>query len=351
MNKLIGFIASCALIGLVGCSSSQKTADYTTTNAVEKAATMATDVSSQATTGLDAAGNAVFPTGDMYPPNARAGECYARVNVPAKTEPVEETIVLKEASEKIETIEATFEEQDQVVILQEERIEYKTVPATYKVIEEQIEVKAASTKLVTVPAVYETQEEQVLKTPARKYWKQGTGPVTKVDEATGEILCLVEEPAVYETVKKTVLVTPETTQEVEVPAVYETFKKKVIDEPARTEEVIIPAITEVRKVKVMVNPPTSTVTTIPAETKVVTRDKIVQESSIEWQSILCKTNTTPGVVTKLQQALSDKGYNPGGIDGVMGSQTLRAVSKYQADNGLASGGLTMETLQHLNLAI
>ena len=42
----------------------------------------------------------------------------------------------------------------------------------------------------------------MLVTPARTYWKKGRGPIERVDNATGEIMCLIEEPAVYKDVTK-----------------------------------------------------------------------------------------------------------------------------------------------------
>src|ERR1700728_1007838 len=39
-------------------------------------------------------------------------------------------------------------------------------------------------------------------------------------------------------------------------------------------------------------------------------------------------------VKHVQQTLSDKGYNPGPVDGQMGPQTREAIGKYQKDQGL-----------------
>ena len=52
---------------------------------------------------------------------------------------------------------------------------------------------------------------------------------------------------------------------------------------------------------------------------------------------------------KLQRALVSKGYDPGKIDGVVGVQTMRALTRYQTENSLPSGKLTIETLQRLNV--
>ncbi len=44
-------------------------------------------------------------------------------------------------------------------------------------------------------------------------------------------------------------------------------------------------------------------------------------------------------VRKLQDALTQLGYNPGAIDGIFGSQTQAAVRTFQRDKGLVQDGI------------
>ncbi len=56
-------------------------------------------------------------------------------------------------------------------------------------------------------------------------------------------------------------------------------------------------------------------------------------------------------VRKLQQALTDNGYDTGGIDGIYGEKTKNAVIKYQRDNGLKADGIAgAETLARLGIS-
>ena len=68
------------------------------------------------------------------------------------------------------------------------------------------------------------------------------------------------------------------------------------------------------------------------------------DSRLEWREILCETNTTPGLVSRLQQALNKEGYKAGKVDGVLGSQTMAAVQSYQRDKKMPSGQLTLSVL-------
>jgi len=257
-------------------------------------------------------------------PDAKPGECYAKVITPAQFTTRTEEVVVQEASERIETIDAKYERVDQTVVVKEssqlltvvparfkkesqkvevlaagtawtskvgnktipaspdalehiarsgvdlsavdsggcfveyyEAAKYKTevvqivvkpafekitiIPAVYESAEEQVVIKEASNEVVDVPAVYRTQTESVLVEPARSVWKENCGVVERLDNATGETLCLVEVPARYETLTKTVLDSPATTKAVNIPAVYKTIKVQRLVQPASEKRENIPA--------------------------------------------------------------------------------------------------------------
>jgi peptidoglycan hydrolase-like protein with peptidoglycan-binding domain len=55
-------------------------------------------------------------------------------------------------------------------------------------------------------------------------------------------------------------------------------------------------------------------------------------------------------VRQVQEALKDKGHDPGPIDGVMGSQTKQALREFQKANGLKqTGTLDSQTKEKLNI--
>lgn len=256
-------------------------------------------------------------------PDAKPGECYAKVITPPKFATRTEEVVVQDASERIDTIPAKFELAEQTVVVKEasrrisvtpavfgeefEKIEvraaetswvlsgsgsapaspgalegivrsgielagvdagacfreyytqaeYKTettrilkregsekivvLPAQYETADERVVVKEGFTRNVDVPATYRTESESVLVEPARSVWKKGRGPIEKLDNTTGEIMCLVEVPARYETLTKTVLDKPASTKSVDVPAVYKTVKVRRLVKPAsESREVIDP---------------------------------------------------------------------------------------------------------------
>lgn len=273
-----------------------------------------------------AAGFAGDPSlgGDLLPPNAATGECYARVWVdavyetqeeqvlaveasskinviPAQYETVTETLEVSAASSRLETIPAvygtetetikvsdgtrtwrvankrdgapasqallaaatahginldaaspgmcfhehyvpeTYRTETEQVLVKAATETVNVVPARYEQVEETVLVQEASTRLVQVPAEYGTEEERIIDKPAHTIWKRGTGPIQRIDEATGEIMCLVEVPATYKTITRRVLKSPARTETVEVPAVYKTVSVRKEVESASEQRTPVPA--------------------------------------------------------------------------------------------------------------
>ena len=167
----------------------------------------------------------------LYPPNARPGECYAKVYIPPKYAIKTEKVVAKDPG-------------------------YKLVckPPVYKTVTERVLVKQPGYKLICKPPVYKTVTERVLVRPATTEWRKGSGittPIPKGGRVT-DVNCLVKVPPKYKTVTKKVLVKPAETVKVPIPPKYKTVTKKVLVKPAETVKVPIPPkySTVTKKVKV-----------------------------------------------------------------------------------------------------
>lgn len=293
----------------------------------------------------------VNPADYMLPADAKTGECYARVLIPPVFSTSSEQVLIRSASEKINIVPADYEWGSESVLVKESSERLEVVPATYEWIEERVMVKPPRAELRVVPAEYETVTEKILVTPARTYWKKGRGPIEKVDNATGEIMCLVKEPAVYKQVATKVLKKPETVREIEIPAEYTSVKKMVLKTPPSTKKITIPAKHESVKVLKQVRPADETKTVVPAEYRTVPTREMVEPSRVEWQPVLCETNISNDLVRELQRALQAKGHTPGPIDGIYGPLTQNAVRSYQKAGKLATGGLTYETLRALKISM
>lgn len=289
-------------------------------------------------------------SGDLLPPNAKTGECYSRVLTPAvyRTESTE--MLKKAAGYRIEVSNPTYEWVTEEVLVKEASEVAEIVPARYEWKVERVLVADSYERLKTIPAVYETKTERVLVKPAYTTWKKGRGPIEKVSNSTGEIMCLVEIPAQYKTISSRVIVKPASIVKEFHDAKYKDVKKRVMVEGPKMVKRTIPAVYKTIKVKKIASPAEERRIEIPAVYQTVTKKVKVSDSILEWRSILCETNTTGDVVRNLQRALLAAGYNPGPIDGVLGRETLQAVKDYQQAKGLAAGQLTIETIRSLGVS-
>ncbi|MDH3511373.1 MAG: peptidoglycan-binding protein [Gammaproteobacteria bacterium] len=297
--------------------------------------------------------------GQLFPPDAKPGRCYARVLTPGQYKEDTESVLLRQASERVEIIPARYETVDERVLVREASTRLEIIPARYETKEERVLVQPESTVIEEIPATYKTVSEQVLVSPARTEWKRGsaasflgTGNVVQSRTTdTGEIMCLVEVPAQYRTVNQTVVDQPARTREIKVPAQYNTIKKTVLVEPAKTREIKVPA--EYGKVKVtkLVSPAKQRRIDIPAEYGTVNKRSKVSEDQLEWRQVLCDVNMTSDNVRKLQATLNDRGYNAGPVDGKIGALTLNGANAFAKANGLPAGSnyIAIEVADKLGL--
>jgi hypothetical protein len=287
----------------------------------------------------------------LFPPDAKAGECWARVFIAPTYRTVSEQVLKHGESERLELIPAQYGWEEKSVLVKEASERMEIIPAKYQWVEEKVLVKPESKKLVEVPAKYEMQQEKVLVKAAHTVWKKGRGPIEKIDHATGEIMCLVEVPASYNTVSRRVMVSAPATKEFFIPAEYKTIKKRVVLEPPKERRIQIPAEYKTVKVRKMISSAKERKIAIPAEYQTITRTEMANDGHMEWQRILCETNVNPEIIKEVQLTLRSTGHDPGRIDGVIGRHTGSALKSYQRANNLGEGGLTYETLQHMKISL
>lgn len=360
MKKLVLVTAISSAVFLSGCSSTggqsgsvgqDYEAELEARNDEIQQLQQKLDASQQARTSSSNTSTQQSSGSDLLPPNAKPGQCFARVYTPPTYRTDNEKVLKAEGYDVIEITPAVYGTEAKTVMTNEATEVLEVIPAVYGWKEEQVLVSPEITELQRVPAEYGIKEDQLLVKPAHSIWKKGSGPITKVNESTGEIMCLVEVPAVYETVKKRVLVSPEATKQVVVKdAVYKTVKTKVVKEPARTVSKVIPAEYDTVTVNKLVKEATTQSTNIPAVYETVDTTVKVSDGFLKWAPILCETNVTGDIIRQLQQALNDEGYKAGPADGVYGWKTTNAVRQYQKDKQMAGDGqLTIALVDSLGI--
>lgn len=274
-------------------------------------------------------------------PDAQPGECYAKVITPPQFEITTEEVVIQEAAERIETIEAVYNEVEKTLVIVEaskalavedtvfetevERVEIRAaekswtstigdvvipaspdalehiarsgvdlesvtagscfteyfIEAKYETRTEEVLIREASENITVVPAQFETVQERI-----------------EVKEASTEV---VDVPAVYRTETESVLVEParnvwqhcglvertDTTAGeimclVKVPERFETLTKTVLDRAATTKTISIPAVYRTIEVQRMVEPALEEREDVPAEYQTVSKRVKVADPVFFW---------------------------------------------------------------------
>jgi len=250
-------------------------------------------------------------TADL-PPNAVAGECYAKALIPATYKTVTERHLTQEASERIEI-----------------------VPAEFKWVEDRITVKEASTQLEAVPAEYKWQEKTIEVKPAHTGWvMQSVADCVLPDksslkaEAFCQVFCLRTTPPVYKTIRTQCLVTPASVRQIAIAAEYQTVRRQVVASAATTRKVCI-----------------------PAEYENIDRTVLVCPERVKWAHIVCEDKLTSDTVNQVKSALLVSGFKPGPLNGKFSQEDRVALNAFQQKSGLGVGQLSYETLKQLGVSL
>jgi len=137
----------------------------------------------------------------------------------------------------------------------------------------------------------------------------------------------------------------------ETPAKFETVEQKLVKTPGSFESVAVPAVFKNVPIQKLVSDATVKKSPIAEVKKSFIKRVKVSDASLQWRPVLCDTNMTDHTILDIQEALADKGYNPGLIDGVLGKGTLDALEKFQKEKNLAQGGITYATLDALGVEL
>lgn len=288
----------------------------------------------------------------LPPTNAKPGQCFAKVLVPAVYDKVPQTVMIRPETSRVTRIPAVYRDVEKRILVEEESHVLEIIPAEYETVSERVMVEPERVETRIVPASFRTETKQVLVSPARSEWKVGRGAHEKVDAATGEIMCLVEIPAVYKSIEVQVVDEPEKADEQVLPARFVEVTRKRMKTPPQTRKKVIPARYETITVKELVTPAREETQTIAAKMATVEQTRLVSEASVQWREILCETNTTAEVVLEIQKQLVARGHSIGTTpNGNYGPATRAAIAEFQKQNGLETGGLTINTLRKLGVNV
>ena len=322
---------------------------------------------------------------------AKPGQCFARLLMAPQFQMANQRTLVAEARTESHTVPEVAEWVMQDVMVQPEHVMRKVLPAVTHVVTETQVITPAGFRDEVTPARYETRIEHVLVQPERQVWTQkagiatgaalvtpgdhlpvryradgtltwpGKAPVSiQASDDTAQYLqkgsaqtvyCLQVLPAVYEDRRSQVVVEPEHVRHIEIPAVTRQVQRTVIDVPEHEEEYTIPAVYQKQKAKRIITPAHTETVDIPAVYQNVTTQQVVSEAQPVWREVLCDKNASPELVSQIQRELNKRGYGAGPVDGQLGTSTVAAMQRFQADKGLAQGQVSVESVKALGIGL
>lgn len=324
---------------------------------------------------------------------ATPGMCFYEHYKPANIQKNEESVLITQATEMLEVIPASYSASSQAVQVRPESNRYLATPVKFKTVTERVLVEPAKSVWkkgeglvqkvdnltgdimcrVEIPAVYKEFSRQVVDTrpnatlipvpntmktfetsvlgadaqevrkpvaatyetvetfetigePSYSWAAGAPGDDDEMGKHTGKVVCLKETPAVIKTFEQTLVKTPGSFEAATVAAVYK-------DVPTKN----------------LVSNAVISKTPIIAKNQSFTKTTKVSDARLEWRPVLCETNLSTDTISAIQKALGERGYEMGEQSGVIDQSMFSSLEKFQKDENLAQGGLTLTTVKALGI--
>lgn len=265
--------------------------------------------------------------------------CRKNVLTPAVFKSTEKELRTFEGSPDYNNIPATIEWDTVRFQIAPARFPHETVPATYREVTEKVTTLRRRIEVIGKAAKYKTINKPVTTKEAYTRWKTGCAAIEPLQ-------CIVREPAKHQVIEQTFIDIPASVMQVERPEQTIEFTRKVLVSPGKGHGKPIPAqykevkIGRVSKVwRLIANPQPDQHTSIPIQVK-------VRPERLRPTPALCYERAEQAEMQLIQQRLRHHGY-PVDLNGAADQQTLEAIVKFQQDNQLPIGAITIETLRKL----
>ena len=275
--------------------------------------------------GVASAGGTTPALPSAVPSNPSAGECYARVKIPARYETQSRSVKVEDGFTKYQVEQPLISSRAHEVMVKEPSVEYRVRQPRYESVTEKLMVRPAYEKLKVAPPQFQTITETVQVSSSRLIWKKGNpaqlraqgyvihstanagpggqgyssttqygavnGPEATLCADSCEIWCLVEEPGQSVSYNRKVLSQPSMIYRVPVAAKYQSITKQVLVDPGGVEEIPIPAKYQTVMMEDVIPARATGSYDVPAVYNDVAVNVPVEDERWEWRRVVCETGT------------------------------------------------------------
>lgn len=276
--------------------------------------------------------------------------CPSRVLLPLLSRPSSTNVTVYEPSLRYDTTPVQIGYGERKVKIADGYDEYTVIPAKFGEVIDTIEVQRERIEITTIPATYRTETKRVKVKDATQRWNPTCAAVQQTASAESvPAHCLLAVPAEYTDVTRQVVAEPARTVKTLIPSRTQTITRKVLLEPAKVVRKEVPAVYTNVKLARIEHAATVTTTPQPERLQAIPTQQTTRADRVITMSALCEATVSPATILQLQQQLHQCGYYQGTPDSILGPKTRAALTHFQEDNQLASGAITVESLQKLQL--
>ena len=313
------------------------------------------------------------------PVDPKPGACYASVVAPPRYQTQYDSIVVDHGGHRLKTIPARYQTVEEQILVQEPTQREIYIEPTYKTVRESVVVRPGYEKIIVSEPQFRTIREEIIvderdDVPVRRtHWytkertrwvhphrvPEGARVIAKGNRNGHSAVLIVEKVRVKgsytpkrarkRVITRKELAVPQRTRKVVVPPKVRNVTRTVVDTPGRVEVVTDPPKYETIRRRELVTPELKVVESVDATVEKVPYDVLVEPAKAVWAEVLCENASTTGTMRAVQERLFELGYFDGPIDGAGSARLKDAVTAFQEDNKLATGGLTIETVQKLGV--
>jgi len=313
---------------------------------------------------------------DLVPSGATAGECYARVRIPAEYSTSTQSVMVEESYSRLAVSQPELASHQEQVLTKEASVRYEVRQPVYETVSEQFMVRPPYNKLSVSEPEFNRVIETIQTTAARLVWKRGnpgrlraqgyivhstaddrvrrqsstrrssSNAVTQFKNQfpathcgpTCEIWCLVEEPGENISFNRKVMTSPGEVKHVPVPAKYTTISKQVVIDPGGVREIPVEAEYKSVTVEKIIGEGSQHLVDVPAKYGSVDKRTLIKAERYEWRRAVC----APGTLRRSNSPThsitgSGTGYGVGYGAGATQTSRSSSSSSYSSSSSSSSG--------------
>ena len=137
------------------------------------AALLAVSVSTSSLAFAGSNGYHTPQTPDLLPPSPAAGQCYARVKIPAQYDVGSAGVLVEDSYQTVQVSQPQLVTRQENILVKEASTRYEVTQPRYQTVSEQVLISPAYDKLSVTPPSFKTVKETIATSAPHLVWKKG----------------------------------------------------------------------------------------------------------------------------------------------------------------------------------